>query len=154
MATRGTIAVQHIDGTVSVSYSHWDNYLSYNGILLRDHYNSFELAEELVSFGALSILNPLIHPTGDSHSFDNPEDGVTVFYARDRGETGAEPSTYKDFDDYVRNAAKQEFNYIWTEFDDENGNRVEGWLVDTDGTEDNTDLTPLVIALKNDSARN
>ena len=39
MATRGTISIEHKDGSISSVYSHWDNYLEYNGKLLLEYYN-------------------------------------------------------------------------------------------------------------------
>jgi hypothetical protein len=56
MATRGTIAVQHADGTISQVYSHWDNYISHNGELLYKHYSTLEKVEALVAGGSISVL--------------------------------------------------------------------------------------------------
>jgi len=112
MATRGTIAVEHANGTVSQVYSHWDNYPSWNGKLLLDHYNSQELAEALVAVGDISSLAERIVPTGE-HSFNSPEKGVTVFYGRDRGEEGCETSKHSSFTAYKMSGQAEEFNYIF-----------------------------------------
>ena len=58
MATRSTIAVEHADGTVSQVYCHWDGYLTHNGQILLDHYDTQEKAEQLVSLGSISSLRP------------------------------------------------------------------------------------------------
>ena len=85
MATRSTIAVQHADGTVSQIYAHWDGYLSHNGRILFEAYNTQERAEALVALGDISSLDRSIEqPAG--HSFNKPVEGCTVFYGRDRGE--------------------------------------------------------------------
>lgn len=116
MATRSTIAVQHQDGTVSQIYAHWDGYLEHNGSLLKTHYTTLELAEELVSLGDISSLNERIHPTaplGIGHSFDQPEKGVTVYYGRDRGESDIAPAKYANLSDYMENGGGQEYDYIF-----------------------------------------
>jgi len=118
MATRGTIAVQLADGKVMQIYSHWDNYLEHNGRLLQEHYNSQELAEELVSLGDLSSLRERIHPTaplGIGHSFDKPEPGVTIYYGRDRGEKGVAPTTYDNYEMYRLSGQREEYNYLFAD---------------------------------------
>ena len=64
MSTRSYICKENPDGTYTGIYCHSDGYLTYNGAMLLDHYNSRERVEKLIS---------------------------CVFYGRDRGETGQEP---------------------------------------------------------------
>ena len=122
MSTRSTIAVQHEDGTVSQIYCHFDGYLEHNGQMLMEYYNTRLAAEFLVSKGDLSVLAPRVTPTG-SHSFDKPEDGVCVYYGRDRGETGTDPETYANVSEYFDNFSREEYNYFF------NG---ESWEVEQD----------------------
>jgi hypothetical protein len=112
MATRSTIAVQHEDGTVSQIYCHYDGYLEHNGQMLLEYYNSALAAEFLVSKGDLSVLAPRVTPTGP-HTFDAPEDGVCVYYGRDRGETGTEPKTYASVSEYFDEYSREEYNYFF-----------------------------------------
>jgi hypothetical protein len=128
MSTHSNIAVEHTDGSVSVVYCHSDGYIEYNGKMLVEHYNSKEKAEDLVSFGAISTLQQEIYPTGE-HSFANRQEGVTVFYTRDRGEE-IDIDQFDSVEEFVnRKSMREEFNYIFTEGDDKNGNRVVGWFV-------------------------
>lgn len=90
MATRSNIAIRETDGSFLYIYSHWDGYPSHHGPLLLTHYNTEEKARLLVSHGDVSILDTRSEPTG-KHTFDAPEKGTTVYYGRDRGETGTEP---------------------------------------------------------------
>jgi len=87
MSTHARIGLMLHDGTIKHSYVHFDGYPTGVGKTLVEHYNSEETIQELLSFGDMSYLTPIINPEGE-HSFNKPEDGVTVFYGRDRGETG------------------------------------------------------------------
>ena len=98
MGTRSRIGVMHGDIVKSV-YCHWDGYLSHNGAILQEHYNSAK-ANNLVALGDLSSLRPEI---GEKHAFSQFElraeevagfklltENMCTFYGRDRGETGTE----------------------------------------------------------------
>ena len=98
MGTRSRIGVMHGDIVKSV-YCHWDGYLSDNGAILQEHYNSAK-ANNLVALGDLSSLRPEI---GEKHAFSQFElraeevagfklltENMCTFYGRDRGETGTE----------------------------------------------------------------
>jgi hypothetical protein len=68
-------------------------YLHYDGAsaaTLREHYNSLELAKYLVSGGDMSTLGASCSAP-EGHSFSTPVDGYTVYYRRDRGESGCGP---------------------------------------------------------------
>jgi hypothetical protein len=110
MATRSTIALEFADGTVQQVYCHWDGYLENNGQILLRHYSDPFKLQRLIDLGAISSLAPDI---GDQHSFDDRAacEGVTTFYARDRGEE-LHVSKFKDYADYRKNASFEEYNYI------------------------------------------
>lgn len=91
MSTRSYICIEQEDGTYKGSYCHCDGYLTYNGAMLLDHYSEREKVEKLVSLGDMSNLCENIEPNKNyPHSFESPQDGVTVFYGRDRGEKNTE----------------------------------------------------------------
>lgn len=114
MATRSTIAVQHNNGTISQVYCHWDGYLSHNGKLLIENYDTLEKIEQLVSFGDMSSLaEKCIPDPAFPHDFDHKQEDVTVYYGRDRGETGVEPKVFTDFEDYKKNFNGEEYDYIF-----------------------------------------
>lgn len=99
MATRGTIAVQHADGTVSQVYAHWDNYLSGTGQTLQDCYNSLELAEQLVAGGDISSV-------GKNTS-------ETEYYRRDRGEANTDARVFANINRYYSTCEGEEYNYLF-----------------------------------------
>lgn len=93
MSTRSFICVEQDDGSYKGVYCHWDGYLTYNGAMLIDHYNSREKANEIIALGDLSLLCEKLYPDPDKpHSFDygKQQEGVTVAYGRDRGEKNTE----------------------------------------------------------------
>lgn len=131
MGTRGTIAIQNADGTVTGIYTHWDSYLSHNGVILYEHYNTEERVRELLALGDLSSLKPEI---GEKHPFSTFEmregetwrdeyDNWCTAYGRDRGETGTEARTVENWETFL-DEYSQEFNYL---FVPGSGWRVQYW---------------------------
>jgi len=113
MGTRSRIGVMHGDNCKSV-YCHWDGYLDYNGRLLLEHYDSSK-ANHLVALGDLSSLKPNVFvPEGVEHSFEKPAENITVFYGRDRGETGVEWKTDTTFQAFLErvDTCGAEYYYI------------------------------------------
>lgn len=56
MSTNSLIAIENKDLSVESVYCHWDGYLSYNGNILHDHYDSVEKIRELIDGGNMSVL--------------------------------------------------------------------------------------------------
>lgn len=113
MGTRSLIGVMHGDNCKFV-YCHWDGYLDHNGRILQEHYDSAK-ANHLVSLGDISSLRPnIVIPDGVDHTFENPADGITIFYGRDRGETGTEFRSVNNFDAFLKQVSDScaEYYYI------------------------------------------
>ena len=129
MGTRSRIGVMHGDKCKSI-YCHWDGYLDHNGKILQEHYNSAK-ANHLVALGDISSLRKnVVVPDGVEHTFENPADGITVFYGRDRKESGCGfvvDHTFKDFMNRVVDC-NAEYYYIMRDgvwYCGENGELVE-----------------------------
>lgn len=120
MGTRSKIAIKRKDGKIESIYCHWDGYPSYNGKILKEHYKTPERVQELIDLGNISSLHEFIkpHPEAD-HSFDKPQQNVTVAYIRDRGEI--EDHNKKQVFDYESLFLKDcllsdcEFYYLYNE---------------------------------------
>jgi hypothetical protein len=54
MATRSRIGLELADGSILSAYHHWDGYPEWLGRILKTHYNSKELAAELIDGGDMS----------------------------------------------------------------------------------------------------
>lgn len=112
MGTRSHIGIKNEDGTVLSVYCHWDGYLSNNGRLLLDNYNTEDAVLELLSFGDMSSLAAKISPSVDTHSFDAPEEGVCVFYGRDRGESGVEARVFENESEFLKKC-QEDYTYLF-----------------------------------------
>ena len=139
MGTRSFIGVMHGD-VCKVVYCHWDGYLSHNGRILQEHYDSAK-ANHLVALGDISSLKKDI---GEKHPFsplDMPDEfrnmtqgqyetaygNMTTFYGRDRGELGCEFRSIMNFESLLElfDNTGAEFCYImkdgvWYMFDGNN----------------------------------
>ena len=91
MSTRSTIWIQREDGLEGV-YSHWDGYVSHNGKILYENYNTPEKVQELINGGHLSSLEK----TPEETKFYN--DGTKNYFA----------NTVKDTKGF-----EEEYNYIF-----------------------------------------
>jgi len=108
MGTRSRIGVMHGNKVKSI-YCHWDGYLSHNGRILQNHYDSAK-ANHLVALGDLSSLRPNI---GEKHAFspfdidmsreeyDSQYGDMCLFYGRDRGEKGTEHKVNHTFAEFL-----------------------------------------------------
>ena len=119
MGTRSRIGVMHGDKLKSV-YCHWDGYLSHNGRILQDHYDSAK-ANHLVSLGDISSLRSeigVVHPfsTWDtdmsSAEYEAQFANMTTFYGRDRGESGVDFTVDQSYDEFLSKDYDYEYYYI------------------------------------------
>jgi hypothetical protein len=116
MSTRSFICKSLPNNTVVGVYCHYDGYPSGVGATLSTHYTTTPRVDALLSLGSISQLHPRLVPDlGDTHTFDNPANNVTIAYHRDRGEAMSS-TTFPSLDVMVANVADQlgvEFVYIW-----------------------------------------
>ena len=114
MGTRSSITICE-DGVYTGVYCHWDGYLSHNGEILLNNYDTAEKVRELISFGDMSSLREKVLPNpAEPHTFDKPQDDVCVFYYRDRGESWEHTKPFVSGNEkeyYSRQ--KQEYNYLF-----------------------------------------
>lgn len=122
MATRSTIALEFADGTIGQVYCHWDGYLAHNGKMLLEYYYNPFILRDLIDLGSLSSLRPTI---GTKHAFSHYDvegmasdefyklyGNMCTFYGRDRGEGEYEANYFKDYEDYLSNGQREEYDYI------------------------------------------
>jgi hypothetical protein len=112
MSTRSTITLSTPDGYQSI-YCHNDGYLSHNGAILKEFYDTEDKVKELIKLGSLSSLNKNLAPEEDQeHSFHKPASQVTVAYHRDRGED-LNIALYDTLEEVYDD--REEYNYVFVD---------------------------------------
>jgi hypothetical protein len=101
MATRGRIGLELSDGSVLSVYHHWDSYPEWLGRILKTHYNSKELAAELIDGGDMSSC----WTKNDCENTYHPE------YYSQRGDD-CPPRLDANIYDYL--AEGEEYAYLYT----------------------------------------
>jgi len=87
------------NGEIKAIYCHWDGYISNNGMILYNCYNTVEQVEALMSLGDLSSLREKL---GEKHDMTDPlnkvgsDNGWCTAFGRDRGDEGCEARILKD----------------------------------------------------------
>ena len=105
MATRSRIGIELADGSVLSVYHHWDGYPEWLGRILKTHYNSKELAAELIDGGDISVC-------WTKERFDDSADGsYGPNYYSYRGQN-CHPRLDANLIEYVGDA--EEYAYLYT----------------------------------------
>ena len=114
MGTRSAIGYKTPQGTIRAKYSHYDGYPAYTGAMLQEHYMQTRKIAQMVELGDQSFLEKEIFPVGE-HSFEKPEEGCTIFYGRDRGESNVDAQEFDNFADFVEyySGAGCEYFYVF-----------------------------------------
>jgi len=114
MGTRSRIGMMNEDGSITSVYCHWDGYPSHNGVILLENYQEPEKIKMLISLGDLSSLEKKLIPEGNVvHSFEDPADGVCVFYGRDRKENGTSCRVSANMKEFIEIADWCDYCYIF-----------------------------------------
>jgi hypothetical protein len=113
MATRGRIGIELSDGSVLSAYHHWDSYPEWLGRILKTHYNSKELAAELIDGGDMSTCWTNERWTGDRWgSYPNKVEEYGPQYYSERGEN-CPPRLDADLCEYLLPDNSEEFAYVF-----------------------------------------
>ena len=122
MGTRSAIGYKTPEGKIRAKYSHYDGYVAGVGKTLQEHYQQARKIAQMVELGDQSFLAEEIFPVGKSHSFNTPEEGVTIFYGRDRGESNTDAVEFETVQEFVEyyTGSGAEYFYLHT---------AAGWIV-------------------------
>ena len=114
MGTRCAIGIMHNDRIIG-KYSHYDGYPSYTGEMLKKHYSNPIKTLPMIALGDQSVLMKEFMPTSKNHCFETPDEDVTVFYGRDRGESGVDAKWFDSYLEFVDHYAEAgcEYFYLW-----------------------------------------
>ena len=103
MSTPALIGILNEDGSMDYIYCHNDGYPAYMGRTLQWYYSDRYRVRDLIRGGDISCLrSKLIPDAAKVHTFDDPQDDVTIFYHRDRGEDWMDcrPAKVQDVGDF------------------------------------------------------
>ena len=123
MGTRSAIGYKTPEGKIRAKYSHYDGYVAGAGKMLQEHYQQARKIAQMVELGDQSYMDEDVFPTpGSGHSFETPEEGVTIFYGRDRGESNVDAQEFDTVQEFVEyyDGAGCEYFYLHT---------AAGWIV-------------------------
>jgi hypothetical protein len=113
MATRARIGLELADGSILSSYHHWDGYPEWLGRILKTHYNSKELAAELIDGGDMSTCWTNERWTGDRWgSYPNKVEEYGPQYYSQRGEN-CPPRLDADLCEYLLPNNSEEYAYVF-----------------------------------------
>ena len=113
MATRARIGIELSDESILSVYHHWDGYPSWLGRILKTHYNSKELAAELIDGGDMSSA-------WTNAGWNNETRAQGPLYYTERGDEFIAPLLDADLCDYLnKNNSSEEYAYVFR-----NGNWV------------------------------
>jgi len=107
MATRSRIGIQLADDSVLSVYCHWDGYPAFNGVKLKEHFNTRDKVAELIDGGDISALYTNVGWNNETL----PESGP--LYYSSRGED-VPPRHDNNMSDYLTKGA-EEFAYLYTQ---------------------------------------
>ena len=115
MGTRARIGIQFDDKSVLSVYHHWDGYPSWLGRILNTHYNSRELASELIDGGDMSCAWTNERWTGKDlapyvKEIKETEEYGPQYYSQ-RGED-CPPRYDNNIEEYLSDS--EEFSYVFT----------------------------------------
>ena len=106
MATRSRIGLELKDGQIVSVYCHWDGYPSFNGRVLRAHYNTEDQVRELIDGGDISALRTNAGWQNETLPTVGP------LYYSTRGED-CPPRLDNNMGEYLQKG--EEFAYVYTQ---------------------------------------
>ena len=108
MSTRGRIGIELADGSILSVYNHSDSYPEGLGVVLKTHYNSKELAAELIDGGDMSCCWTNERWTNDL--LDRTREKYGPNYYSYRGED-CPPRLDANLNEYLENG--EEYAYVF-----------------------------------------
>jgi hypothetical protein len=123
MGTRSAIGYKRRGGKIRAKYSHFDGYVAGAGKTLQEHYQEARKIAQMVELGDQKCMSPEIFPMpGSGHSFETPEEGVTIFYGRDRGESNTDAVEFDTVQEFVEHYTDSGCEYFYL-------HTAAGWIV-------------------------
>ena len=108
MSTRARIGIELKNGSILSVYHHWDGYESWLGRILKTHYNTRQLAAELIDGGDMSCAW-----TDERWNDSGVKGSYGANYYSYRGEDSP-PRLDADLCEYLLPDGAEEYHYLFT----------------------------------------
>ena len=112
MGTRSRIGIQLKDDSILSVYHHWDGYPEWLGCILKTHYNSRDLASELIDGGDMSVCWTDDHFRNSDGKIEKKAEYGPQYYS-ERGES-CPPRLDDSVFEYLDKNNNEEYAYVWT----------------------------------------
>jgi hypothetical protein len=112
MGTRSRIGIQLKDDSILSVYHHWDGYPEWLGRILKTHYNSRDLASELIDGGDMSSCWTDDHFRNSDGKIEKKAEYGPQYYS-ERGES-CPPRLDDSVFEYLNKENNEEYAYVWT----------------------------------------
>ena len=109
MSTRARIGILLPDDSILSVYHHWDGYPEWLGVKLKEHYNTYEKASELIDGGNMSNCYYDEKYVVETNTYVKIDDPKPNYYDGD----DEAPTLSKNFDEFTKIDSWQEYSYVF-----------------------------------------
>ena len=134
MSTRSRIAIQLPDDSILSVYHHFDGYPEWLGVILKEHFNTYEKASELIDGGNMGCCYSDSEYDAETGDYIDVEPRAT-YYGGDK----EAPILSKNFDEFTRIDCWQEFSYVFVK------DRWEGYAISHKWNDDFSEMTQVNV---------
>ena len=134
MSTRARIGILLPDDSILSVYHHFDGYPEWLGVILKEHFNTYEKASELIDGGNMGCCYSDSEYDAKTGDYIDVEPRVT-YYGGDK----EAPILSKNFDEFTRIDCWQEFSYVFVK------DRWEGYAISHKWNDDFSEMTQVNV---------
>ena len=134
MSTRSRIGILLPDDSILSVYHHFDGYPEWLGVILKEHFNTYEKASELIDGGNMGCCYSDSEYDAETGDYIDVEPRAT-YYGGDK----EAPILSKNFDEFTRIDCWQEFSYVFVK------DRGEGYAINHKWNDDYSEMTQVNV---------
>ena len=134
MSTRSRIGILLPDDSILSVYHHFDGYPEWLGVILKEHFNTYEKASELIDGGNMGCCYSDSEYDAETGDYIDVEPRAT-YYGGDK----EAPILSKNFDEFTRIDCWQEFSYVFVK------DRWEGYAINHKWNDDFSEMTQVNV---------
>ena len=108
MSTRSRIGILLPDDSILSVYHHWDGYPEWLGVTLKEHFNTYEKASELIDGGNMGCCYSDSEYDSETGEQISVEPRATYYGGKEEA-----PILSKNFDEFTNIDCWQEYSYVF-----------------------------------------